>query len=152
MHKTVVSAVSRCVRSPLSPPHSQCFCVSVNGDVTWDLKQDVFAQRADPILHPQPASKAQPFRYYAVMDLEATCDERSGFMPQEIIELPVVLLDSTTGQVVDEFRTFVRPQVHPSLTEFCTQLTGLEGCPALPSPVRPIHATHAEPTGVVLEV
>jgi hypothetical protein len=42
----------------------------------------------------------QPYRYLAVLDFEATCDDSQGFGPQEIIELPIVLLDTSTGAVV----------------------------------------------------
>ncbi|KAJ1496420.1 ribonuclease H-like domain-containing protein, partial [Baffinella frigidus] len=59
------------------------------------------------------------------LNLQATCDERKGFAPMEIIELPVVLIELCGAQVVDEFRTFVRPTVHPVLTDFCRELTGI---------------------------
>lgn len=68
--------------------------------------------------------------YLAVLDFEATCDERdsgSDFNPsaQEIIELPVGLIDIERGQVIDTFRTLVRPVVQPQLTPFCTELTSI---------------------------
>ena len=34
-------------------------------------------------------------------------------------------LEPSNPQVVDEFRTFVRPTVHPVLTDFCRELTGI---------------------------
>ncbi len=74
---------------------------------------------------------------YIVLDFEATCDEPLNPYPQEIIEFPAILVDSDTRQVVSEFHTYVRPVVHPQLTPFCVELTGitqnrLEGCPVFP--------------------
>lgn len=69
---------------------------------------------------------SQPYDYYCVIDFEATCQERGRIRPQEIIELPSVLLDGRTMSVVDEFQQYVRPVHHPVLTNFCTQLTGIQ--------------------------
>ena len=71
-----------------------------------------------------PASKL-PFRYLAVCDVEATCDEYSKHYVHEIIEFPVVLVDLTNGSVAGEFHSYVRPTVNTTLTEFCTRLTGI---------------------------
>ncbi|HLL26021.1 MAG TPA: 3'-5' exonuclease [Kofleriaceae bacterium] len=63
--------------------------------------------------------------YYLVVDLEATCDD-AGAVPRdesEIIEIGAVLVDGKTLTAVDEFQTFVRPIVHPTLTVFCRELT-----------------------------
>jgi inhibitor of KinA sporulation pathway (predicted exonuclease) len=62
---------------------------------------------------------------YLVVDLEATCDDR-GRIPREeteIIEIGAVLVDGETLVPVGELQTFVRPVVHPRLTDFCTRLT-----------------------------
>ncbi|KAJ3024669.1 UNVERIFIED_CONTAM: 3'-5' exoribonuclease 1 [Siphonaria sp. JEL0065] len=69
--------------------------------------------------------KRQPFDYYCVFDVEATCREDNAGWKHEIIEFPVVLIDAKTFSVVGEFRSFVRPVINPTLTEFCTQLTGI---------------------------
>lgn len=56
-----------------------------------------------------PAKPVSPaFHYYCVMDVEATCEENMGkdYSP-EIIELPVLLLDSATGVVVSSDNTCV---------------------------------------------
>ena len=45
---------------------------------------------------------------------------------QEIIEFPVVVIDVKAQKVVGEFQTYVKPTIHPKLTEFCTQLTGIK--------------------------
>jgi len=84
------------------------------------------ALRADDVLAvPRAPQAPQTATHMAVLDLEATCDERRGFAPMEVIELPVVLVELATGRVIDEFRSFVRPTVHPVLTEFCRELTGI---------------------------
>ena len=70
----------------------------------------------------------QPFPFLCVLDVEATCDEVTGFKnyEHEIIELPVVVIDlEQGGEVVAEFHTFVRPTINSTLTEFCTKLTGI---------------------------
>jgi len=67
----------------------------------------------------------QMLEYLVVLDFEATCDSGSRIDPQEIIEFPSVLYDLETRQVIDEFSTFVRPEHHPVLTPFCTELTGI---------------------------
>ena len=67
----------------------------------------------------------QPFEYFVVLDFEATCDRPQAPVPQEIIEFPSVLLSGRTFEVIDEFRSFVRPKFNPQLSPFCTELTGI---------------------------
>jgi inhibitor of KinA sporulation pathway (predicted exonuclease) len=77
--------------------------------------------------------------YYLVVDLEATCDDQ-GAVPRaesEIIEIGAVLVDGETLATIEEFQTFVRPIVHPTLTPFCTELTTITqtdvaGAPTFP--------------------
>jgi 3'-5' exoribonuclease 1 len=78
--------------------------------------------------HPQPAaSVAAKIQYYLVLDYEATCDVDSGFdYLSEIIEFPALLVDRSTLAIVDTFHQYVKPSFRPHLTEFCTQLTGIE--------------------------
>mmetsp|Transcript_90081 Transcript_90081/g.135007 ORF Transcript_90081/g.135007 Transcript_90081/m.135007 type:complete len:408 (+) Transcript_90081:94-1317(+) len=73
-----------------------------------------------------PRKVYQAFEYLAVLDVEATCESVNvdGF-EHEVIELPVVLLQTRTMRVVREFRAFVKPQTNPVLSEFCTNLTGI---------------------------
>ncbi|XP_010127392.1 PREDICTED: ERI1 exoribonuclease 2, partial [Chlamydotis macqueenii] len=40
-------------------------------------------------------------------------------------EFPAVLLNTSTGETESEFHTYVQPQEHPILSEFCTELTGI---------------------------
>ncbi|KAJ3615198.1 hypothetical protein NHX12_018766 [Muraenolepis orangiensis] len=41
------------------------------------------------------------------------------------VEFPAVLLNTSTGAIDSEFHTYVQPQEHPVLSEFCTELTGI---------------------------
>ena len=63
--------------------------------------------------------------YFLVLDFEATCDEKVRINPQEVIEFPVICLNSKTLEIEWEFQQYVKPQVHPKLTAFCTSLTGI---------------------------
>ncbi len=81
-----------------------------------------------------------PFQYVCVLDVEATCDEFTKSYAHEIIEFPVVLVDLLAEggpAAIDEFRSFVRPTVNTTLTEFCRRLTGItqeqvDSAPTLP--------------------
>lgn len=68
---------------------------------------------------------AQPFSHILVCDFEATCASGSVHYPHEIIEFPVVVLDTATLRIVAEFHRYVRPVRNPKLTAFCTELTGI---------------------------
>mgnify|MGYP005855269555 CR=1 FL=1 len=67
-----------------------------------------------------------------VVDLEATCwednvegtDRRQTVHDMEVIEFGCVVCNKN-GTVVDSKPYFVRPQLHPLLTAFCTQLTSI---------------------------
>jgi inhibitor of KinA sporulation pathway (predicted exonuclease) len=61
---------------------------------------------------------------FLVVDLEATCWDRPEDRQSEIIEIGAVAVDAL-GYPMDEFQSFVRPILHPQLSEFCTQLTGI---------------------------
>jgi ERI1 exoribonuclease 3 len=64
--------------------------------------------------------------YLMVLDFEATCGDAKGFKPFEITEFPILVMRTSTGEIVDQFHEYVRPVVNPKLTEFCTKLTGIE--------------------------
>ncbi|RNF09140.1 exonuclease [Trypanosoma rangeli] len=79
----------------------------------------------------------QPFSHLLVCDFEATCDSASASYPHEIIEFPVVCVDTVDLCVVAEFHSYVRPMRNPRLTQFCTALTGItqaqvDAAPTLP--------------------
>jgi len=65
------------------------------------------------------------FDRLVILDFEATCKPGPPPDPQEIIEFPSVLLDLREGRIVDEFTSFVRPVHHPTLSDFCTELTSI---------------------------
>ncbi|KAK6301083.1 hypothetical protein J4Q44_G00291810 [Coregonus suidteri] len=67
----------------------------------------------------------QIFPYLIVIDFESTCWRARNSYGQEIIEFPAVLLNTSTGEVESEFHTYVQPQEHPILSDFCTELTGI---------------------------
>jgi len=63
--------------------------------------------------------------HLAIVDLEATCDDR-GRVPRpemEIIEIGAVMLRTRDLIQVSELQSFVRPVRHPVLTDFCMGLT-----------------------------
>jgi inhibitor of KinA sporulation pathway (predicted exonuclease) len=77
-----------------------------------------------------------PYRYLYCVDLEATCDEvwenespRSLVVApdqMETIEIGLVVIDLESLEIVDEFQRFVRPQINPTLTDFCKKLTSIQ--------------------------
>lgn len=64
---------------------------------------------------------------YLIIDVEATCSNDGAITPpnMEIIEIGACWA-MADGSVVDRFQSFVRPIERPILTEFCTQLTGIQ--------------------------
>lgn len=84
-------------------------------------------QGRDEALLPKQSNVAEP-SFFCVLDFEKTCQNReidANFSPQEIIEFPSVLLARGAEKSVVEFESFVKPTVHPVLTAFCTELTGI---------------------------
>ena len=67
-----------------------------------------------------------PFDHFVVLDFEATCKPGEPPVPQEVIELPSVLVSLRDRAVLDSFSSFVRPVHHPVLDPFCTELTSIE--------------------------
>ena len=84
---------------------------------------------SNPLLQRQhhPRKRTQLFQYLIVLDFEATCwkDKQNQPSPGEIIEFPAVLLDCSTGKVEDTFHQYVMPVETTTLSEFCTNLTGI---------------------------
>lgn len=74
-------------------------------------------------------SPAQPFDFLLIVDFEATCVDSNRtsqrLHPQEIIEFPMVLLETQSGKIIAEFQRYIIPVVHPTLSPFCTELTGI---------------------------
>lgn len=44
----------------------------------------------------------------------------------ETIEIGLGVIDLETLEIVDEFQRFVRPQIHPTLTDLCKKLTSIQ--------------------------
>jgi inhibitor of KinA sporulation pathway (predicted exonuclease) len=71
---------------------------------------------------------AAPERPLLIVDLEATCWERSEHRAEnmETIEIGAVLVDPLRAdEPAREFQRLVRPTLRPQLSRFCTQLTGI---------------------------
>ncbi|KAG5477731.1 hypothetical protein LSCM1_05029 [Leishmania martiniquensis] len=67
----------------------------------------------------------QPFDVYVVLDFEATCEAGRRIAYPEVIEFPMILVDACTATPVAEFQRYVRPLRNPTLSRFCTELTGI---------------------------
>ena len=67
-----------------------------------------------------------PLRYLLILDFEATCGDPFPRKEMEIIEFPTLLFNIRTKEVEATFHEYVRPVRHTTLTEFCTNLTGIE--------------------------
>lgn len=65
------------------------------------------------------------FEYLLVLDFEATCEKGSVPITQEIIEFPCIALNTHDWKVKDVFHRYVKPRMHPNLSTFCTELTGI---------------------------
>jgi len=76
------------------------------------------------------------YHYLYCVDLEATCDEIGEsesprpltVVPDqmETIEIGLVVIDLESLEIVDEFQRYVRPQINPTLSDFCTKLTSIQ--------------------------
>merc|ERR1712059_1445 len=90
------------------------------------------------VSHPKNQMNQQEFKYFLVLDFEANCARSPERLdPQEIIEFPCLLVDSGNFRQLDLFHEYVRPVGVPSLTPFCTELTGItqdmvSDCPTFP--------------------
>jgi inhibitor of KinA sporulation pathway (predicted exonuclease) len=67
------------------------------------------------------------FKTLLVVDLEATCwaEGRGPREDMETIEFGAVLVRMSDLQPIDERSWFIRPRLHPVLSEFCTELTSI---------------------------
>uniref|UniRef100_A0A5S6QYJ5 Exonuclease domain-containing protein n=1 Tax=Trichuris muris TaxID=70415 RepID=A0A5S6QYJ5_TRIMR len=71
------------------------------------------------------SGSGQHLDHLLVVDFEATCDRPVQTDPQEIIEFPCMNIDVGRTAVASEFHAYVRPEVNPVLSSFCTELTGI---------------------------
>lgn len=67
-------------------------------------------------------------KHLLVLDFEATCCDDNLFprTEMEIIEFPICVVDVKTRRIIDEYHSYVKPELHTILTEFCTNLTGIK--------------------------
>ena len=67
------------------------------------------------------------FDYVCVLDFEATCEDGVKYFDHEVIEFPSVLLkfNGQTYEPIAEFQQFCKPLKNPTLSKFCTELTGI---------------------------
>jgi ERI1 exoribonuclease 3 len=65
-------------------------------------------------------------RYLLILDFEATCNQgKPAPKPQEIIEFPTLLYNIDTREIEEEFHFYIKPDVNPNLSSFCSELTGI---------------------------
>jgi ERI1 exoribonuclease 3 len=73
----------------------------------------------------------EEYFFLCVLDFEATCWNNNEVSKQdmEVIEFPSVLYKvekhSCKHEFISEFSKYVRPTIHPLLSPFCTELTGI---------------------------
>ncbi|KAL9649897.1 hypothetical protein ABK040_011370 [Willaertia magna] len=70
--------------------------------------------------------KEQCFDYLLILDFEATCEDGDKSFPNEIIEFPTIALNTKTLEIDCQFHNYVKPKINPTLTKFCTELTGIQ--------------------------
>ncbi|KFQ40144.1 3'-5' exoribonuclease 1, partial [Mesitornis unicolor] len=78
------------------------------------------------LMQKEPINGESYYDYICVVDFEATCEE--GNPPEfvhEIIEFPIVLLNTRTLEIEDTFQQYVKPEINPKLSDFCISLTGI---------------------------
>ncbi|XP_046663308.1 ERI1 exoribonuclease 3-like isoform X1 [Homalodisca vitripennis] len=64
------------------------------------------------------------YDHYLILDFECTCEKNTKIKNQEIIEFPCVWVDSNLN-ILSTFHRYVKPLHNPTLTSFCTELTGI---------------------------
>lgn len=98
-------------------PHTKVFFASATRFQTPQSTQAVVTPRTLP-------SMSDSLRYLLILDFEATCgDAVEG--QNEIIEFPTLVYDFKEDKVLSTFHEYVRPVLHPTLTPFCIDLTGI---------------------------
>jgi 3'-5' exoribonuclease 1 len=85
----------------------------------------------------------EKYKHILVVDLEATCCDLKTIPrhQMETIEIGAVMVDRATLTIVDEFQTFIKPQRHPILTNFCKELTSItqtqvDSAPTFPEAIK----------------
>lgn len=107
----------------IAVPEAKCAAPAAATTAAAAVGGDQKKQQRAPQTHTS-SSRCQ-FRYLLVLDFEATCEIDDRLSQQEIIEFPIVVVDTEQGKIVDTFHQYVRPVAHPRLSAFCTELTGI---------------------------
>uniref|UniRef100_A0AC35U374 Exonuclease domain-containing protein n=1 Tax=Rhabditophanes sp. KR3021 TaxID=114890 RepID=A0AC35U374_9BILA len=67
------------------------------------------------------------YKYFVVVDFEATCEAKVGEnYKHEIIEFPALLVDAQTFAIIDTFHSYVKPLCNSKLSTLCKKLTGIK--------------------------
>lgn len=91
-----------------------------------DLITFLFRRTMNTSVQPkQPNLVKQKFDYFLILDFEATCEANKQICPQEVIEFPCLKMNAKTLEIDSVFHQYVKPETHPILTPFCTELTGI---------------------------
>jgi len=72
---------------------------------------------------PGKITSRQPFDLFVVLDIEETCAMYVPIEPQEVIEIAAVCVDGTTGNIISEFQSFVKPTF--DLSKHCELTSGI---------------------------
>lgn len=87
--------------------------------------QDIYQFKNRPTIHTLKNNTMEDMKYI-VLDLEATCwQDRNNGKRSEIIEIGAVAVDSH-GETTGEFSEFVKPVLHPVLSDFAKKLTTIQ--------------------------
>lgn len=70
-------------------------------------------------------TQKQPFDYYIIIDFEANCKKDDETFFREIVEFPLVCVNSKTLEIELKFHTYVKPTINKEITNFCSLLTGV---------------------------
>lgn len=67
-------------------------------------------------------------KHLLILDFEANATDKNEFPREEmeIIEFPILVFDIKNKIVIDTFHMYVKPKIHPILTDFCKNLTKIE--------------------------
>lgn len=73
------------------------------------------------VFHLPPENIKPDIRFLLVLDFEATCLKNEKIQPcPEIIEFPVIMIDTHNQKIIGEFHQYVRPTLNSKLSAFCT--------------------------------
>eukprot|EP00069_Balaena_mysticetus_P015494 bmy_09231T0 len=115
--------INRMMFNPVAAGKSSDSCLGVKDVLKKRLKNYYKKQK---LMLKEGNCADSYYDYICVIDFEATCEE--GNPPEfihEIIEFPVVLLNTHTLEIEDTFQQYVRPEINTQLSDFCINLTGI---------------------------